>query len=70
MAVILVTLNRSADWLRWLRALTNVYMWPALVFSVLYFLLLAFTVVTADHLDLTSDRYYVVIFPVVVVLVP
>jgi hypothetical protein len=68
LAVILVSVNRKADWLRWLSALTNVYVWPALVFSVLYFLLLAFTVVTADHLDLTSDRYYVVIFPVVVVL--
>ena len=44
------------------------YVWPAMLFSVVYFLLLAFTVVTADHLDLTSDRYYVVILPVVVAL--
>jgi hypothetical protein len=37
-----------------------------LLFSVAYFFLLAFTVVTADHLDLTSDRYYVVILPAVI----
>jgi hypothetical protein len=42
--------------------------WPATVFSVVYFFTLAFTVVTADHLDLTSDRYYVVILPVVLIL--
>ena len=36
---------------------------------MIYYFLLAFTVVTADHLDLTSDRYYVVILPVVLALV-
>ncbi len=68
-AAVLMTLNRRADWVRWLRALSNSYVWPALLFSVVYFFLLAFTVVTADHLDLTSDRYYVVILPTVVALI-
>ncbi len=66
--LLLVAINRKRDWLNWLQALSNVYVWPALLFSVSYFLLLAFTVVTADHLDLTSDRYYVVLLPVVVAL--
>jgi hypothetical protein len=65
-ALILVALNKRSDWLRWLKTLSGDYVWPALLFSVVYFFLLAFTVVTADHLDLTSDRYYVVILPVVV----
>ena len=39
-----------------------------MVFSIVYFFTLAVTVVTADHLDLTSDRYYVVILPVVLIL--
>lgn len=68
-ALLLVLINRRADWGNWLRTLGNAYLWPALLFSVVYFFLLAFTVVTADHLDLTSDRYYVVILPAVVALV-
>ena len=69
LVVVLLAINRRADWVSWLRALSNPYLWPGLLLSVAYFLLLAFTVVTADHLDLTSDRYYVVILPVVVALV-
>lgn len=66
--LVLIAINKKADWLNWLKALSNVYVWPTLVFSVVYFFLLAFTVVTADHLDLTSDRYYVMILPVVLIL--
>jgi hypothetical protein len=66
LALLLVVINRKTDWLKWLHAISDIYVWPALLFSLLYFFLLAFTVVTADHLDLTSDRYYVVILPVVV----
>ena len=39
-----------------------------MIFSVVYFFTLAVSVVTADHLDLTSDRYYVVILPAVLIL--
>lgn len=66
LAAIIAVINRGPNWLSWLRALANNYLWPALLFSVVYFFLLAFTVVTADHLDLTSDRYYVVILPIAV----
>lgn len=61
----LVIINRAPAWRAWLEALSGDYVWPAVLFAVLYFFLLAFTVVTADHLDLTSDRYYTVILPVV-----
>ncbi|HTP03277.1 MAG TPA: hypothetical protein VMJ64_18010 [Anaerolineales bacterium] len=67
--VLLIIINKRQDWLDWLRALSNRYVWPSLAFSVVYFFLLAFTVVTADHLDLTSDRYYVVILPGVLALI-
>jgi hypothetical protein len=66
--LVLIAVNSSSTWRDWLTAVSGDYVWPALLFSVVYFLLLAFTVVTADHLDLTSDRYYVVILPVVVAL--
>ncbi len=68
-AVVLAAINRRPDWRSWMNDLSNIYVWPALLFSVVYFFLLAFTVVTADHLDLTSDRYYVVILPVVVAFI-
>ncbi len=63
--VILLFINKKNDWLDWFASLKNIYLWPALLFSVVYFFLLAFTVITADHLDLTSDRYYVIIHPIV-----
>ena len=68
LAAILVLINKRRDWRNWLDRLSGEYCWPLMLFSVVYFLLLAFTVVTADHLDLTSDRYYVVILPAVVAL--
>ncbi len=68
LTVILILINKRQDWRRWLEQLSGEYTWPLMLFSVVYFFLLAFTVVTADHLDLTSDRYYVVILPAVVAL--
>jgi hypothetical protein len=67
-AVTLVLLNTRKDWVAWIGVLGSDAFWPGLLFSLVYFLLLAFTVVTADHLDLTSDRYYVVLLPIVVAL--
>jgi hypothetical protein len=67
-SLLLILINKKIDWLKWMSALKNEYVWPALIFSVIYYFLLAFTVVTADHLDLTSDRYYVVILPVALAL--
>lgn len=65
-ALLLIAINKMPEWRAWLASLSAPYVWPALLFSVAYFLLVAFTVVTADHLDLTSDRYYVVLLPIVV----
>lgn len=66
--IFLLIINRKTNWQAWLRRLSDVYVWPSLLFSTVYFFLLAFTVVTADHLDLTSDRYYMIILPVVLVV--
>ncbi len=66
--VLLVIINKRVNWMNWLKSMTAGSVWPATVFSVVYFFTLAFTVVTADHLDLTSDRYYVIILPVVLIL--
>ena len=66
--LLLIIINKRVHWMNWLKSMANGYVWPALIFSVVYFFTLAVTVVTADHLDLTSDRYYVVILPVVLIL--
>ena len=66
-ALLLVVINRRIHWMNWLKSMADGFVWPAMLFSVVYFFTLAFTVVTADHLDLTSDRYYIVILPVVLV---
>jgi hypothetical protein len=69
LGVLLIVFNTRQNWLAWLRALSGESVWPSLLFAGLYFLLLAFTVVTADHLDLTSDRYYVILLPTVLLLI-
>ncbi|MFZ1041460.1 MAG: hypothetical protein WCA79_17880 [Anaerolineales bacterium] len=66
--LLLIIINKRVHWMNWLKSMANGYVWPALIFSVVYFFTLAVTVVTADHLDLTSDRYYVVILPAVLIL--
>jgi len=62
--LLLAIFNRKKDWLAWARSITqNDYLWPSSLFSVVYFIMMAFTVVTADHRGLSSDRYYIVLFP-------
>ncbi len=67
--LLLAVLNRKQNWVDLGRAIGgNVHLWPYLVFSTLYYVLMLFTVVTADHLDVYSDRYYMILFPLVLVL--
>jgi hypothetical protein len=69
--LVLVLLNqkRADNWTAWWKALTGSYAWPALLFSLVYYFLLAFTVHTNDHRDLTSDRYYVIILPALLIFI-
>jgi hypothetical protein len=66
--LLLILTNKKTNWLNWIGDFKNEYIWPALLFVVIYYFLLAFTVVTADHLDLTSDRYYIVILPIALIV--
>jgi hypothetical protein len=63
----LLNFKARENWAAWGRALAGRYAWPALLFSLIYYFLLAFTVNTIDHRDLTSDRYYVIILPAILV---
>jgi hypothetical protein len=63
LALILFWLNRNrAEHGRaWIQSLTAPSVYPMLVYTLVYFLALALTVVTQDHRDLFSDRYYVIL---------
>ena len=63
LALILVWLNRNrAENAReWIQAFTSPSVYPAMAYAAVYFLALAFTVITQDHRDLFSDRYYVIL---------
>lgn len=63
LAVVLLWLNRNRweNGRAWLRALGEPSVYPSMIYAAVYFLALAFTVVTVDHRDLFSDRYYVIL---------
>lgn len=65
--VALINLRRRENWSAWGRGLAGRFVWPGLVFGVIYYFLLAYTVNTIDHRDLTSDRYYIIIFPLILI---
>lgn len=63
LALILFLLNRNrADNGRaWIRSFTNPSVYPTMLYAAVYFIALALTVITQDHRDLFSDRYYVIL---------
>jgi hypothetical protein len=61
--LILVLINRK-NWengREWLRSFSASSVYPTLVYAAVYFMALALTVITSDHRDLFSDRYYVIL---------
>ena len=71
LALVLVLLNhRSRDnGENWLRSLMAPAVYPTLIYAIVYFAALSFTVVTADHRDLFSDRYYVILLVPTAILI-
>ena len=63
LAFILLLLNRNTNenGNAWIQSLAAPAVYPTLVYAIVYFAALAATVVTADHRDLFSDRYYVIL---------
>jgi hypothetical protein len=63
LVLLLVLINRRSkeNWRAWLASLTSASVYPTMAYAVVYFVALALTVVTADHRDLFSDRYYVIL---------
>ena len=59
LAIFLLLLARRSDWVSWWRTLRGPRVFPLVFFLPLSLIGLALTVVTGDHLDPYSDRYYV-----------
>jgi len=67
--LLLMNRNRRENGRDWIRSLTASSVYPTLVYGIVYFAALSFTVVTSDHRDLFSDRYYVILLAPVAILV-
>jgi hypothetical protein len=63
LALVLLMINHNSreNGRAWIQSLAAPSVYPTMIHAVVYFLALAVTVVTADHRDLYSDRYYVIL---------
>jgi hypothetical protein len=66
--LILLIIARKQDWATWWRTLRQPYVFPVVFFLPLSLVGLTFTIVTRDHLDPYSDRYYVGFLASVIVI--
>jgi len=67
-SAILLLINKKENWMNFGKALMQPYPFVSWVFFVLTILGLMYTVTTEDHVDLFSDRYYVGVLSLVLVL--
>jgi hypothetical protein len=63
LALILIVINRNnkENGRAWIQSFTDPSVYPTMVYAAVYFIALALTVITNDHRDLFSDRYYVIL---------
>lgn len=61
LALTFLLLNKREHWRSLFGELSKSSTYPTLVHGLVYFSAVAATIVTRDHLDLTSDRYYVIL---------
>ncbi|HEX6271287.1 MAG TPA: hypothetical protein VFZ43_13700 [Anaerolineales bacterium] len=59
--LVLINRNNKEGKRAWFRALTAPSVYPIMIYAFVYFVALSLTIVTGDHLDLFSDRYYVIL---------
>ncbi len=63
LALVLYLLNRKNSGIgrSWVKAFTTPSIYPSMLHAVIYFAAVALTIITDDHRDLFSDRYYVIL---------
>jgi hypothetical protein len=61
LALAVFLINKKGNWCNWFNELKESSTYPTLMHGLVYFSAVALTIVTKDHLDLTSDRYYTIL---------
>lgn len=63
LASVLYLLNRKnkENGRSWVKAFTTPAVYPSMLHAVIYFAAVALTIITDDHRDLFSDRYYIIL---------
>jgi hypothetical protein len=61
LGLFLLNRNRAEHARTWIRSLTTPSVYPTMIYAAVYFIALALTVISQDHRDLFSDRYYVIL---------
>jgi hypothetical protein len=71
LALLLLLINRKNKEAgrAWLREFAGPSVYPTMVYAVVYFIAVALTIVTDDHRDLFSDRYYVILLVPTAILI-
>jgi hypothetical protein len=59
--LLLLNRNRAERGRAWIQSLTAPSVYPTMIYAAVYFIALALTVISQDHRDLFSDRYYVIL---------
>ena len=67
--VVLFMINRRADWFRWLKRLFTNPILPVILLTVVYFGAMLVTAYTKDHIDPIDDRYQVLLFFALLIVV-
>ncbi|MEO5888507.1 MAG: hypothetical protein ABIQ77_12685, partial [Anaerolineales bacterium] len=63
LALVLYLINRkNKESLRsWVKGFTTTAIYPSMLYAFIYFAAVALTIITDDHRDLFSDRYYIIL---------
>lgn len=67
--IILINGRNKENWFAWAKSFTVPVTYPAIVYALVYFPAVALTIITADHRDLFSDRYYIILLVPTMLLV-
>lgn len=59
--LILINFKSRENWVDWFRSFLRPTIYPMMIYVVVYFFAVAFTIITSDHRYLHSDRYYFIL---------
>jgi hypothetical protein len=67
--LLVINLKTKQNGRIWIQSFAAPAVYPTMVYAIVYFVALALTIVTADHRDLFSDRYYVILLVPTAILI-